>query len=419
MAAEGTTAARRPGIFRGWWVVVASAVSYGIAQGIPYYNISFFYDYFQRSFGWTRAEITLGFPLAALFTIWVGPALVPRFSQRKLILFGTLCTALSLAGFAFMRGSLAVYFMLWGIYTVGYLTSGPIPHQLIVSHWFERKRGTAMGIVYLGVGIVGALGSILVKAVTGNHGFRIALVVLAACMFVGWPLVLFVIRDKPEDCGLTMDGVPPELSAPAGPAHTLRSLAKTRAFWLLLIGSVCSIGSVGAISQHMKFIFLDAGFRLGTQLDATWRTASVVVLCSSTAGRLIVGLLADLLSTRIVMIGSYLLTALTVVPLLTLHPPHVPYLFAITFGIAMGADYMLIPLMVAEAFGLRTLARAMALILPVNTIAQTWFPYFIAVLRDHAGNYNSGLAAVIAVSLLGAVTIALLPRHPRSHHAAA
>lgn len=118
---------KRQSIFYGWWIAIAGAVTYGIAQGIPYYNVSFFYDYFQRSFGWSRSQITLGFPLAALFTIWVGPVLVPRFSQRKLILFGTASTAAALAGFAWMRGSLAVYFALWGALHNWLFAFGPHP----------------------------------------------------------------------------------------------------------------------------------------------------------------------------------------------------------------------------------------------------------------------------------------------------
>ena len=407
---ENTPVPSKQPVFRGWWIAAAAAVTYGIAQGIPYYNVSFFYDYFQRSFGWSRAEITLGFPLAALLTFWVGPVIIPRFSQRKLILFGTCSTALALAGFAFMQGSLAVYFALWALYTIGYLASGPIPHQLIISQWFSKRRGTAMGIVYLGVGVVGSLGSVIVKNVTASHGFRNALLVLAACMFAGWPLVLFVLRDRPSDCGLAIDGGDASLVPASQPAWSTQALVRSRAFWLLLLSSVCSIGSVGAISQHMKFIFLDAGFRLGPELDSTWRTASVVVLCSSTVGRLLVGILADLLSTRLVMIASYLLTALTVVPLLTLHAPHPPYVFAVLFGIAMGADYMLIPLMVAEEFGLGTLARAMGLILPINTIAQTWFPYFIALLRDRSSSYRLPLLTVTVVAALGVIAMLALPR---------
>jgi len=83
----------------------------------------------------------------------------------------------------------------------------------------------------------------------------------------------------------------------------------------------------------------------------------------------------------------------------------------------MGADYMLIPLMAAEQFGVNTLARAMAIILPVNTIGQTWFPYFVSILRERFGSYAIALGAVFAVSIVGALAILLLPRHEASDEA--
>jgi len=60
-----------------------------------------------------------------------------------------------------------------------------------------------------------------------------------------------------------------------------------------------------------------------------------------------------------------------------------------------------------------SLARAMAVILPVNTIGQTWFPYFVSLLRDKAGNYTVAMGAVLAVALIGALSIMILPREQR------
>ena len=145
--------------FYGWWVTVAAICTFGIAVGIPYYNMPFFYDYYEKAaaqggFGWSRDQITLGFPLAALFTLWVGPLLVHRFSPRKLILAGTGATAAAFIGFSRMSGAIELYYFFWFVYTVGYIFSGPIPHQVIISQWFRKKRGRAMGITYVGVGRV-------------------------------------------------------------------------------------------------------------------------------------------------------------------------------------------------------------------------------------------------------------------------
>src|SRR5205085_5108823 len=111
----------------------------------------------------------------------------------------------------------------------------------------------------------------------------------------------------------------------------------------------------------------------------------------------------------------YFLVAATIPVLLLVRPEQGEYLyfFSILFGFGMGADYMLIPLMAAEQFGVNTLARAMAIILPADTIGQTWFPYFVAILRRDFGDYEHALMSVFVLAAVGAAAIALLPRHGR------
>jgi MFS family permease len=402
--------------FYGWWVTAASFLTFGIAVGLPYYNMPFFYDYYQRTFHWTKGEITFGFPLAALLTLWIGPVLVPRFSPRKLILVGTALTCAAFVGFGTMHGALWVYYSFWFLYTVGYILSGPIPHQLIVSHWFRRNRGKAMGILYVGVGLIGFLGSYAIKPLTEGTDFHTALIVWGALLFLAWPLAIFVIRDRAADKGLYPDGdsePPPENALKP---FSYRYLLGQYSFWLLLIGSFCSIGAIGAVNLHMKFVFLDQGFSDRTKeglmlLNSTWRIASMVILATSILGRLAIGGLADRFSKKWVMTATYFLVAATIPILLTVSPSHSPVLFAVLFGFGMGADYMLIPLMAAEQFGVNTLARAMALILPVNTIGQTWFPYFVSLLREHFGSYQIAMGAVFVASMVGALAILMLPRH--------
>ena len=397
--------------FHGGRITTAAFLSFGLAVGIPYYNIGFFFDYFQRAFGWSRAEITFGFPLAALLTIWIGPVLVPRFSPRKLILAGTVLTAIALAGFGRMNGALWTYYLLWIVYTTGYIFSGPIPHQIIVSHWFRKNRGKAMGIVYVGVGLMGSLGSYLVKPLTEKLGFQAALTILGGMMFLAWPLALFVLKDKPSDVGQFPDGAAEAAQEVSMEAKSFAHLLRSFPFWLLLIGSFCSIGSIGAVNFHMKFVFLDEGFKVGEQLNATWRTSSMLILWSSIAGRLSIGYLADRFPKKYVMTATYFIVAATIPLLLIVKPPETPTVFALLFGFAMGADYMLIPLMAAEQFGVNTLSRAMAVILPVNTIAQTWFPYFVSLIRERFGSYTIAMGVVFGLAMLGALAIALLPRH--------
>src|SRR3982751_2762693 len=143
-------------------------------------------------------------------------------------------------------------------------------------------------------------------------------------------------------------------------------------------------------------------------------TCSAMPPCAF-CSRVSVGWLADRFSKKAVMTVTYVLVAATI-PLLFLVKPESPamvYVFAVLFGFGMGADYMLIPLMAAEQFGVNTLARAMAIILPTDTIGQTWFPYFVSLLRKHFGDYEHALLSVFAMAVVGAAAIALLPRYGR------
>jgi MFS family permease len=179
--------------FYGWWIMAAAFLTFGLSVGVPYYNIGFFYDYFGREFRWSRADITLGFPLAAALTIWFGPIVIHRFRPRKLILCGTVLTAIALAGFAGMPSVLWIYYGFWIVYTAGYILSGPIPHQLIISHWFRINRGKAMGIVYVGVAVMGSMGSFLVEFLTKHYGYRFALEALGGLVLLVWPIALFAL----------------------------------------------------------------------------------------------------------------------------------------------------------------------------------------------------------------------------------
>ncbi|MFB3776787.1 MAG: MFS transporter [Bryobacteraceae bacterium] len=398
--------------FYGWWITLAAFCTFGISVGIPYYNMPFFYDYFEKTFGWSRADVTLGFPLAALLTLWVGPVLVHRFSPRKLIITGTGLLFLAFVGFGRMSGSLWVYFAVWFIWVVGYIFAGPIPHQVIVSQWFRRLRGRAMAVTYVGVAVGGSLGSYLVKPLTEGFGFQTALQIMGLVLFLAWPIAIWAMKDRPSDMGLHPDGAAASAPETAQRPRDFGDLLRRPAFWLLAAGSCCSIAAIGAVNQHMKLVFLDQGFTDQAALNSVWRVASMLTLWSSIAGRLVMGWLADRFSKKYVMASTYLLVSLTIPLLLLVRPGHTGYLyvFAVLFGFGMGADYMLIPLMAAEQFGVNTLARAMAIILPTDTIGQTWFPYLVSRLRLHFGDYGHALTAVFLVAFLGFLAIAWLPK---------
>jgi MFS family permease len=335
----------------------------------------------------------------------VGGLLVHRFRPSRLIAFGASMLFLSFLAFGYNSGSLILYYVAWCLFMAGYIASGPIPHQVILSQWFRKHRGLVMGMAYLGLGLGGAVSQKYVAMpLISAYGWRPTLVVIGALCLLAIPLVLAVLRDRPADKGLYPDGdaePPPDIQqAP----HEFGYLLRQRSFWLLAFGSFCSIGAIGSINQHMKLLFQDAGLSAPTVANTTFN-----ILISSLVGRVVMGWLADVAPKKYVMIAAYLFVALPIPLLYVIDQPGNPELFAIVFGFGLGADYMLIPLMAAHLFGPNSLARTMGIILPVDSIGQTCFPFLLGLLHDQQGDYRIGLAIVAGLALLGAAAISLLP----------
>ena len=401
--------------FRGPWIIAACFFTFGLSTGFPYYNIAFFFDYFRDDHGWTQQFVTLGAPIAVLLTIWVGPVIVPRVSPRKLILIGTGATFLAFEWFAVIGDSTWEYFGAWALYMIGYFLSGPIPHQIIISNWYKEKRGMAMGITYVGVAVVGWAGTKIGPWLSAQMPYTEALRVMGFMLLLAWPLALFLIKDKPQDIGQLPDGKEPgDKQADAKPLEVAKGfdfLMGQTAFWLLLVGSAASIGSIAAVNFLMKFIFEEQGFTDQAARNEIWSTAQGWILLSSIIGRLLAGYLSDRLPRKFVMLATYVIVAAAIPALFLVTPDKagLVYVFALVFGLAMGADYMLIPLMAADQFGLATLPRAMSAILPTDTITQFWFPPAVAHLRMLWAGYGSALWAVFGMAMLGAIAIGLLP----------
>jgi MFS family permease len=383
--------------------------------GFALYGLPFFYDHMVTEFGWTRQQVTSGNAYSKLL---VGPLfgflagyVIDRFGPKRLMLAGILMAAGALVGLGYIS-TLAWFYVFYLFNALGYVCGGPLPNQVLLSRWFDKNRGKAMGFAYLGIGVGGAIVPLLAHTLTQAYGWQRALQILGLIMVaVALPPALF-IRESPatrEPVAPGPGGVTPKPAMAAiGP------VLRRPAFYLLLVGSMCSIGAVGGTMQNLKlYLSLDAGYAQGEiALIAS------LVLAGSLIGRITMGVLADRYEKKRVMLLIYTIVALSI-PLLFFagHRP-VLYLFALTFGIGLGGDYMIIPLMAAQLFGVQALGRIMGIVLTADGVAEAVTPMAVATIRDTYGSYAPGFLLLIGLAMLGALAVAYLPNRDKETPAA-
>ena len=400
-----TTADSRPQEIRGAQIQVAatSFLSLFAIVGLALYGLPFFYDFMVRDFGWSRAQVTSGNAISKLV---VGPLFgfaagwfVDRVGPRRLMIVGILMAGIALVGLGSIS-TLTGFYVFYLFNALGNVFGGPLPNQVLLSRWFNAARGRAMGFAYLGIGLGGALVPLVAFRLSQAFGWHTALKALGlVIVIVALPLALIVKESPPG----SEDAAPRAERPPVAP---IREVLRRPAFYLLMIGSMCSIAAVGGANQHLKlYLSLDHGY---TQAAAAG--VASLTLAASLVGRLTMGWLADRWPKKRVMLLIYLLVASAIPILLYASTRGAVTLFAIVFGIGLGGEYMVIPLMAAELFGTRVLGRAMGIVLAADGVAEATAPVLVGRLHAVSGSYVTGFSVLIGFALVGAAAIAMLPR---------
>ena len=352
----------------------------------------------MKDLGWTRAQVTSGNALGKLV---VGPLfgfaagwLIDRFGPRPLMIVGILLAGSALVGLGGVT-ALPFFLFFYLLNSLAYVLAGPLPNQVLLTRTFEEGRGRAMGIAYLGIGIGGFAAQHVANALISAFGWRHALQVLGlVVVLVAMPLVL----------GLRRLGAAPS-RAMSSPRPPLRVPLTSRSFYLLAFGSMASIGAVGGAFQNLKLLLSIDQHR--SQDEAKWILS--LILLVSLVGRVVAGELADRWGPKRVMLLVYLLVSSAMAVLAFGPTGSGIYVFVVLFGLGLGGEYMIIPLVAGELFGAAVLGSVMGIILTADGVAEAVMPMLVGSLRDSMGTYTVAFELLLGLSVLGAVAVAFLP----------
>ena len=138
------------------YVVIMAFLSLFAIVGIAFYGLPFFFDFMTRDFNWSRTTVTSGNALGKLL---IGPLfgfiagwMIDRYGPRRMMLLGSVFMGVALIGLGYSGGVLWIFYLCYIFNALGYVCAGPLPCQVLISRWFEKNRGKAMGIAYLEIG---------------------------------------------------------------------------------------------------------------------------------------------------------------------------------------------------------------------------------------------------------------------------
>jgi len=408
---------RGGGTFYGVWIVAGCFVLLFLFAGAGFYSFSIFIKPLEDDFGWSRSAISLAMSLYMITQGLLGPFLghaIETHGPKKVMTFFAL-----LSGLAFILVSLTTslwyFYLAYAFLSVGTAGIGFIPVSSILTKWFVKRRGTAMGFAMLGISAGGLIMAPLVGWIIANFGWRVSFVFLGLLSWLlGLPVTLFVIAGSPDEMGLAPDGDEPgavrnsQVLPARGSASKVipeegwppRAAVRTREFfWVALSFFLAPLAQMGML-QHQVPLIAQAGVSDAVAAAGLGLTAGLGGL-----GKLSFGRISEILPFPYTIMLCFGLQALGVLVLFNAETTAMVWAYVAIFGFAMGGVVVLVPLAVAYFFGLASFGVILGLMSLILAVGNSSGALISGLIYDSLGSYNYAMVAYMCLYVVATLCI--------------
>ncbi|MFC1953486.1 MFS transporter [Chloroflexota bacterium] len=418
-------------IFYGWRMVFISAVIRFFESGTYFYGFTAFFNPIRTAFGWGAAETSIAFSLQRLESGAVAPIsgfLTDRLGPKRMMIIGWIIAG---AGFFAMSrvNSLWVFYASFFFLALGMSLGSYVPSNALAARWFIKKRSRAITFSALGAGIGGILIPLITMGIL-QFGWRTSLVIVGiAAWIVCLPLSSFV-KDSPEMVGYLPDGEEPSsLPEPEetpdsyqanadGKTETelitdglsVKETLRTGSFWL--IGLVFLFQQLGTSAVFVHLIPYLESVNFPT-MQAAFAVSGMAV--SSVAGRLVFGVLGDLVNKRYLLTGAlFLQTAgLFILSMVDVSKVWLLVVFLLIYAPGYGAPIVLRPALQADYFGVKNFGTILGLMSLVSLGGGLASPVVAGWIFDTTGGYQLAWR-MFALLSVPTIPFMLLSRPPKT-----
>jgi len=411
-------------IFYGWRIVAACFILLFCFGGAGFYSFSIFIKPFEEYFGWGRSQIALAGSIFLLMNGAVQPLfgrLCQKMGPRKVLIAGCLTSGVSFL-LVTLTKSLWYFYLVYALLSVTLSAITFVPVSSLLSVWFERRRGTAIGLAYIGISAGGLVMSPVIGAIIGRFGWQYTFIMLGILMWVlALPVALFIIRDNPADMGLSPDGDSsfvllsgdnhkPDGSHKSitGEGWPLRQALKSGQYWWIVMAfCFVSVGYMGVL-QHQVPLISERG------IPYTFATFALgMISAMGGLGKFGLGRLTESIPFKWVMVICFSLQIIGLILLLNLHNMTILSFYAIFFGFGMGGVIVLQPLVISRYFGLASFGLLLGICQLFHSIGASTGSFLSGVLYDHFGNYQQALMVFILLYLIAIAAVFLAGKPKR------
>ena len=406
-------------VFYGYWMVAVTFLCLLVMSGAGNFVYSLFVKPLEADLGWSRGDIMVGF---TIFFVMMGVAspivgrIVDRHGARAVIPAGALVMGLGFVLLSLMN-ELYLFYFAYVLVGTGAAAMGVVPASAVVSNWFRRKRGTAIGLMSAGIGAGGLILSPIVGYLIPHLGWRNSYLVLAVIVWISIiPLCLLVIRTKPAEKGLYPDGLKAaEATAMIEPLASdssglsLRMALTTPAFWLIAAAFLSSnFSNMGAIQAQVPYLD-DIGFPTGTAAAALG-----AVGLGSGIGKIFFGWLCDRIPPKYACAIGLCLQLVAIFMLMNVGPASpmaMVWLYALTLGFSVGSWLPTMSMLVSTSFGLACYGAIFGVVNFIQNIGTGSGPLMAGYLYDSMHTYHWAFVIFAALYAI-AIPAVLLVRRP-------
>lgn len=410
MRGEATTGDKK--IFYGWWIVLVAAVGMFLGYGAVFnFTFSVFSAPVSREFHWSRSAVSAAYALSLIAYGLSTPVTghwADQFGARKVIVPSVIAFGLCLTSMSLLTDNLWHFFamcLLLGLVGSG---SAVVPYFGVITHWFDRRRGLALGLAMIGVGLSNfSMPSIAHRLITAVGWREAYLLIGLAVLLVPIPIALF-LKERPHMMGLLPDGATfaPVKSESRSVSHrgmSGREALTDRVFWLLFIAVFLVATSVIGCLIHLVPMLTDRGMSGQAAAFATSLFGGAII-----PGRVGSGYLLDRYFASKVAITFFCGAALGIFLLGSGVTGVLAFVSAFLVGMGMGAEGEIMAYLISRYFGLRAFGQIFGYAMVSFTLGGIVGPLLMGICFDQTGSYRLMLGMFLAATLVGALLMTRL-----------